>query len=163
MFSFGTCNGNREGFTVNNLGILVVVFIPKRTRLELPFICCGGHFTKQMYSICMFFQDYYYARRRKMCQALLSSPATSNCLEATGRENTRLGQSGWLLAIVQMEIFSQGSLFLHFLSSFIIIRIAVSFFVKKIPYEVACTTANRSLFLILIKIFLMFRYALQDV
>ena len=39
----------------------------------------------------------------KMYQALLSSPATSNCLEATGRENTRLGQSGWLLAIVQME------------------------------------------------------------
>ena len=69
MLSFGTCNGNRGGFTVctfkNNLGILVVVFIPKRTRFELPFICCGGHFRKQMYSICMCFQDYYYARRRK--------------------------------------------------------------------------------------------------
>ena len=65
MLSFGTCDGNRGGFTVNNLGILVVVFIPKRTRLELPFICCGGHFRKQMYSICMCFQDYYYARRRK--------------------------------------------------------------------------------------------------
>ena len=65
MLSFGTCNGNRGGFTVcavkNNLGILVVVFIPKRTRFELPFICCGGHFRKQMYSICMCFQDYYYA------------------------------------------------------------------------------------------------------
>ena len=49
--SFGTCNGNRGGFTVcavkNNLGILVVVFIPKRTRFELPFICCGGHFRKE--------------------------------------------------------------------------------------------------------------------
>ena len=40
MLSFGTCNGNRGGFTVcavkNNLGILVVVFIPKRIRFELP-------------------------------------------------------------------------------------------------------------------------------
>ena len=68
MLSFGTCNGNRGGFTVcavkNNLGILVclvVVFIPKRTRFELPYLCCGGHFRKQMYSICMCFQDYYYA------------------------------------------------------------------------------------------------------
>ena len=54
-----------RGFTVcavkNNLGILVVVFIPKRIRLELPFLFCGGHFRKQMYSICMCFQDYYYA------------------------------------------------------------------------------------------------------
>ena len=69
MLSFGTCHGNRGGFTVcavkNNLGILVVVSIPKHTRFELPFICCGGHFRKQMYSICMCFQDYYYARRRK--------------------------------------------------------------------------------------------------
>ena len=50
MLSFGTCNGNRRGFTVcavkNNLGILVVVFIPKRIRFELPFLCCGGHFRK---------------------------------------------------------------------------------------------------------------------
>ena len=65
MLSFGTCNGNRRGFTVcsvkNNLGILVVVFIPKRIRFELPFLCCGGHFRKKMYSICMCFQDYYYA------------------------------------------------------------------------------------------------------
>ena len=45
MLSFGACNGNRGGFTVytvcavkNNLGILVVVFIPKRTRFELPFL-----------------------------------------------------------------------------------------------------------------------------
>ena len=37
------------------LGFLVVVFIPKRTRFELLFICCGDHFRKQMYSICMFF------------------------------------------------------------------------------------------------------------
>ena len=69
MLSFGTCNGNRGEFTVcavkNNLGNLVVVFITKRTRFELPSICCGGHFRKQMYSICMCFQDYYYARRRK--------------------------------------------------------------------------------------------------
>ena len=43
MLSFGTCNGNRGGFTVcavkNHLGILVflvVVFIPKRTTFELP-------------------------------------------------------------------------------------------------------------------------------
>ena len=65
MLSFGTCNGNRGGFTVcavkNNLGILVVVFILKRTRFELPFLCCGGHFRKQMYSICMCFHNYYYA------------------------------------------------------------------------------------------------------
>ena len=64
MLSFGTCNGNLGGFTVyavkNNLGILVVVFIPKRTRFELPFLFRGGHFRKQMYSICMCFQDYYY-------------------------------------------------------------------------------------------------------
>ena len=45
MLSFGTCNRNRGGFTVcavkNNLGILVclvVVFIPKRTRFELPYL-----------------------------------------------------------------------------------------------------------------------------
>ena len=91
MLSFGTCNGNRGGFTVcavkNNLGILVVVFIPKRTRFELPFICCGGHFRKQMYSICMCFQDYYYAGRRKN----VSSVAVLTDLEATGRENTRSG------------------------------------------------------------------------
>ena len=52
MLSFGTCNGNRAGFTVSavkiNLGILVVVFILKRARFELPFLCCGGHFRKQM-------------------------------------------------------------------------------------------------------------------
>ena len=50
MLSFCTCNGNRGGFTVcavkNNLGILVVEFIPKRIRFELPFLCCGGHFRK---------------------------------------------------------------------------------------------------------------------
>ena len=39
----------------------------------------------------------------KMYQALLSSPATSNRLEVTGRENMRLEQSGSLLTIVQME------------------------------------------------------------
>ena len=65
MLSFGTCNGNRGEFTVcavkNNLGNLVVVFITKRTRFGLPSICCGGHFRKKMYSICMCFQDYYYA------------------------------------------------------------------------------------------------------
>ena len=49
----------------NNLGILVVVFIRKCTRFELLFIRCGGHFRKQMFSICMCFQDYYYARCRK--------------------------------------------------------------------------------------------------
>ena len=52
MLSFGTCNGNRAGFTVSavkiNLGILVVVFILKRARFELPFLCCGGQFRKQM-------------------------------------------------------------------------------------------------------------------
>ena len=40
MLSFGTCNGNRGGFTVcavkNILGIVVVVFTPKRIRFELP-------------------------------------------------------------------------------------------------------------------------------
>ena len=50
MLSFGTCNGNHGGFTVSavkiNLGILVVVFILKRARFELPFLCCGGHFRK---------------------------------------------------------------------------------------------------------------------
>ena len=50
MLSFRTCNGNRGGFTVcavkNNLGILVVGFIPKRTRFELPFLIARnrGHF-----------------------------------------------------------------------------------------------------------------------
>ena len=39
----------------------------------------------------MCFQDYYYARRRKMYQVLLSSPATSNCFEATGK--------GWFLGV----------------------------------------------------------------
>ena len=52
MLSFGTCNGNRGGLTVctvkNNLGILVVVFTPKRIRFEVPFLCCGGHFRKQI-------------------------------------------------------------------------------------------------------------------
>ena len=28
--------------------MLVVEFIPKRIRFELPFICCGGHFRKQI-------------------------------------------------------------------------------------------------------------------
>ena len=95
MLLFGTCNGKRGGFTVcavkNNLGILVimvVVFIPKRTRFELPFLCCGGHFRKQMYSICMCFQDYFYAGRRKN----VSRVAVLTDLEPTGRENTRPGQ-----------------------------------------------------------------------
>ena len=39
ILSFGTCNGNLGGFAVcavkNNLGILVVVLIPKRARFEL--------------------------------------------------------------------------------------------------------------------------------
>jgi len=53
MLSFGTCNGNHLGFCTfcavkNNLGILVVVFIPKRIRFELPFLCCGVHFRKQI-------------------------------------------------------------------------------------------------------------------
>ena len=48
-----------------NLGILVcpvVVLIPNRTTFELPYLCLcyGGHFRKQMYSICLCFQDYYY-------------------------------------------------------------------------------------------------------
>ena len=54
-----------HGFTVcavkNNLGTPVVLFMLKRTRFELLFLCCGDHFRKQMYSICMCFQDYYYA------------------------------------------------------------------------------------------------------
>ena len=103
MLLFGTCNGNRGGFTVctvkNNLGILVVVFIPKRTRFELPLLCCGRQLRKQMCSICMCFQDYYYGGRRKN----VSSVAVLTDLEVTGRENTRPGQSGWLLAIVQIE------------------------------------------------------------
>ena len=103
MLSFGTCNGNRGGFTVcavkSNLGILAVVFIAKRTRFELQFLCRGGHLRKQMYSICMCFQDYYYGGRRKN----VSSVAVLTDLEATGRGNTRPGQSGYLLAIVQIE------------------------------------------------------------
>ena len=47
-----------------------------------------------MFSICMCFQDYYYAGRRKN----VSSVAVLTDLEAT-----RPGQSGLLLAIVQME------------------------------------------------------------
>ena len=134
------------------LGILVVVFIPKRTRFELPSLYCGGHFRKQMYSICKCFQGCYYAGRRKNVS---STVAVLTHLEATGRENTRPGQSGWLLAIAKMErgkenlerkYFSSVFLRFFFLSSFIIIRIAVSFFVKK--YDMACTTANRLLFLI---------------
>ena len=39
------------------------------------------------------FKTIIMQRAEKMYQALLSSPATSNCLEATGRENTQLGQS----------------------------------------------------------------------
>ena len=50
---------------ISSLGILVVVFIPKRSRFELSFLCCGGHFRKQMYSICMCFQEFYQAGRRK--------------------------------------------------------------------------------------------------
>ena len=82
MLSFGTCHGNRGGFTVcavkNNLGILVVVSIPKHTRFELPFICCGGHFrNKCTVSVCVF-KTTIMQSAEKMYQALLS--ATSNCL-----------------------------------------------------------------------------------
>ena len=80
----------RKWRRIDRLGILIVVFIPKRTRFELPFLSCGGHFGKQMYSISMCFQDYYYAGRRKN----VSSVAILTDLEATGRENTRPGQSG---------------------------------------------------------------------
>ena len=44
-------------------------------------------------SVCVF-KTTTMQGAEKMYQALLSSPATSNCLEATGRENTRLGHSG---------------------------------------------------------------------
>ena len=164
MLSFGTCNGNRGGFTVcavkNNLGILVVVFISKRTRFELPFICCGGHFRKQMYSICICFQDYYYARHRKNVSSVavlardLELPRSNRKREYAAR-TVRLIVSYCSNGkrILKENIFSQGSVFLHFLSSFIIIRIAVS-----LPYDVACTTANRCSLLI----FWMFRYALED-
>ena len=61
MLSFGTCNGNRGGFTVcavkNNLGILVVVFTPKRTRFELSvyvFKTTIMHGAEKMYQALLF-------------------------------------------------------------------------------------------------------------
>ena len=142
MLSFGTCNGNRGGFTIcavkNNLGIPVVVLISKRTRFELPLKCCGGHFRKQMYSTCMCLQDYYYARRRKNVSSVAVLTRDLELPRSNRKRGTRLGQSGWFLAIVQMERGKEnlGKIFLAkalcfciFLSSFIIIRIAVSFFV----------------------------------
>ena len=99
MLSFGTCNGNRGGFTVcavkNNLGILEVVFILKRTRFELPFICCGGHFRKQMYGMCMCFQDYYYARRRKN----VSSVAVLTRDLELPRSNRKREYAAWTLRL----------------------------------------------------------------
>ena len=107
MLSFGTCNGNHGGFTVctvkNNLGILVVVFIPKCTRFELHLYVVEATLeNKCTVSVCVF-KTTIMQGTEKMYHALLSSPVTSNCLEVTGRENMRLEQSGSLLAIVQME------------------------------------------------------------
>ena len=61
--------------------------------------------------------------------------------------------------ILKENIFSQGSVFLHFLSSFIIIRIAVSFFVKK--YRMIWLAQLPTVYCSLL-IFWMFRYALED-
>ena len=61
--------------------------------------------------------------------------------------------------ILKGNIFSQGSVFLHFLSSFNITRIAISFFVKKyrMIWLAQLPTVCGSLL-----IFCMFRYALED-
>ena len=104
----------------------------------------------------------------KMYQALLSRPATSNCLEATGREIRGSDSQAdckllfkWkeVKRILKENIFSQGSVVLHFLSSFIIIGIAVSFFVKKYPmiWLAQLPTVYCSLL-----IFWMFSHALED-
>ena len=53
---------DRQVWDLSLQSIYKVVFIPKGTRFELPFLFCGGHFRKQMYSICMCFQDYYQCR-----------------------------------------------------------------------------------------------------
>ena len=61
MFSFGPigCNGNRGEFTVcavnNNLGILVVVFIPKRPDLNCRFYVVEATLeNKCTVSVCVF-------------------------------------------------------------------------------------------------------------
>ena len=159
MLSFGTCNGNRGGFTVNNLGILVVVFVPKRTRLELPFICFGGHFRKKMYCICMCFQYYYYAMRRKNVSSVAVLTRDLELPRSNRNECELLFKWKEVKRILKENIFSQGSVFLHFLSSFIIIRIAVSFFVKK--YRMIWLAQLPTVYCSLL-IFWIFRYALED-
>ena len=73
-----------------------VVFIPKRTGLELPFLCYGGHFWKQMY---VFLKLWLCSSKgaEKMYEALPSSP-TSKILKSNrcNRKRIRRPDSIWL-------------------------------------------------------------------
>ena len=111
-------------------------------QIEIAFICCGGQFRKQMYSICRCFQDYYYVRRRKnvLSVAVLTRDPEARPRTASKQEEERIRCQAdcqllfkWkeVKRILKENIFSQGSVLLHFLSSFRITRIAVSFFGKK--------------------------------
>ena len=165
MLSFGTCNGNRGGFTVNNLGILV----PKRTRLELPFICFGGHFRKKNVLYLYVFSRLLLCNAPKKCikrccphpRPRTASKQQEERIRGLDTQAECELQFKWkeVKRILKENIFSQGSVFLQFLSSFIIIRIAVSFFVKK--YRMIWLAQLPTVYCSLL-IFWMFRYALED-
>ena len=82
ILSFGTCNGNRGGFAVcavkNNLGILVVVFIPKRARFELNsrFYLVEATVENKCTASVRVFKTTIMQGAEKISQALLSSPTS---------------------------------------------------------------------------------------
>ena len=54
----GCCKGIADSPLVQSKIFKAAVFVPKRTRLELSFLCYGGHLWE---SKCMYFQNYDYA------------------------------------------------------------------------------------------------------
>ena len=72
---------------------LAVIFIPKRTKRELPFLCYGGHFKKQTY----IFSKLWLCSSKgaeKMYQALPSS-LTSKILKSN-RGNRKRQYAAWI-------------------------------------------------------------------
>ena len=157
----GCCKGIADSPLVRSKIFKAAVFVPKRTRLELPFLCYGFHFWE---SKCMYFQNYDYARSlkgtEKMYQALPSSPNSKILKSNRFNGNTPPGLS----LIVQMKrgkqdlkrVYFYLRLYVVFLSLFKINRIAVSFFVKKYGLH------DCQPFLVLCLIFWRVRYTLED-
>ena len=91
----GCCKGNHGFTTCAVKNINTVVFILKCTRYELPFLCCGAHFRKQM---CLL--------SRLQCTIMQFKMAPKRCIKChrphrpwkinqTGRSNRKREYAPW--------------------------------------------------------------------